>query len=550
MPMVVLGAFGMYRFASIERASDLDRVSGVAAMLARGVDRELLSYIDTAEILAGMRYLQRGEFDTFDQVARDTAAKTGGQFILIDRSYQQIVNTRVPPGSSLPKTGNITGVRQVFEGGRSIVGDLGVGALSQLLVFSVLVPVQIDGDIKYVLAYVPRPNAILEVVQQTYRPEGWFAAVLDGEGKVLARSSRQDEFFGKSSSPEFRALIAGPNGVVESKDLENRASVTGYYRSERSAWRAVVWVPESLLADPANQAFNLMLAMAVLSLSLSVAASLLAGRMIQQPARRVIKAARALGDGQPVVVAPTLMREANFVVNALAEASRMIATRESALRDSEQQTRFVMRELSHRSKNLLAIVQAMARQTARAASDYEEFQERFASRIASLARSHDLLVNQNWKGIAISDLVATQLAPFVDVAGARLTVEGPALVLEPDAAQTIGMALHELATNASKYGAFSVPAGRVHVEWGLRGEGADQQRLTMHWQEAGGPQVVPPTRNGFGHTVVEHMAANSLGGTARLMWDPAGVAWCLDVPATCLADLKMPAPLSGLSGRY
>ncbi len=550
MPMMILGAFAMYRFASTERASDLERVSEVAATLARGVDRELLSFIDTAEILAGLRYLQRGELDTFDQVARDTAAKTGGHFILIDQYFQQRVNTRVPSGAPLPKTANVDSVRQVFESGQSTVGDLGVGAVAQRLVFSVLVPVNIDGEARYVLAYVPRSNAILEVVQQTYRPEGWFAAVLDGGGKLLARSARHDEFFGETASPEFKALIAGPNGVIESQDLEGRASVTGHYRSDRSAWRAVVWVPETLLADPANQAFNLMLAMAVLSLSLSVAASLLAGRMIQQPARRLIKAARALGDGQPVVVAPTLMREANFVVNALAEASRMIAMRESALRDSEKQTRFVMRELSHRSKNLLAIVQAMARQTARAATDYEEFQERFASRISSLARSHDLLVNQNWKGIAISDLVSTQLAPFVDVAGARLTMDGPSLVLEPDAAQTIGMALHELATNASKYGAFSVPAGRVRVEWSLRVEDCDQQRLTMRWQESGGPPVAPPTRNGFGHTVVEHMAANSLGGTAKLLWEPTGVAWCLDVPATCLADMKTPVDLPGLSGSY
>ena len=160
----------------------------------------------------------------------------------------------------------------------------------------------------------------------------------------------------------------------------------------------------------------------------------------------------------------------------------------SERRHAEERIRIVMHELSHRSKNLLSVVQAMAQQTARLSPSVDVFLDRFGARIRGLAASHDLLVNQDWKGATLEDLVHEQLRAFAEGDAGRIEVGGPPLVVNPDAAQTIGLALHELATNASKHGALSVATGKVAVQWKL--EAAESgPRFRMSWRERGGPAV-------------------------------------------------------------
>src|SRR5258708_14383160 len=130
----------------------------------------------------------------------------------------------------------------------------------------------------------------------------------------------------------------------------------------------------------------------------------------------------------------------------------------------EDNLRFLMDELSHRKKNLLLVVQAMASQTARYSQSYSDFEERFLGRIRSLSQSHDMLVNQNWSGGPLLDLIFAQLMPFVEDQG-RIQTTGPSISLRAQAAQTLGIILHELATNASKYGALSVPTGKIMIQW-------------------------------------------------------------------------------------
>lgn len=204
---------------------------------------------------------------------------------------------------------------------------------------------------------------------------------------------------------------------------------------------------------------------------------------------------------------------------------------EEALKRDADHIHLLMRELSHRSKNLLAVIQAMARQTSRSAESLPEFEDRFEARIAALARSHDLLVHQNWEGVRLSDLVQTQLAPFVEDFDKRVLVKGAPLRLQPEAAHNIGLALHELATNASKYGALSSATGRIEIGWEiLRPENAPP-RFAFSWHETGGPAVVAPKRKGFGRQVIERLVPAALSGDAVLTFGPKGVAWTLQAPA-------------------
>jgi PAS domain S-box-containing protein len=190
----------------------------------------------------------------------------------------------------------------------------------------------------------------------------------------------------------------------------------------------------------------------------------------------------------------------------------------------EEQIHLLMREVNHRAKNMLSLVQAIARQTA--ARDPDDFIGCFTERIQALAANQDLLIRNEWQGVDLEDLVRAQLAHFADLVGSRIDVDGPKLRLNAAAAQAIGLALHELATNAGKYGALSTDRGRVNVCWGTVGD-----VFTMSWSERDGPTVAAPRRRGFGTTVIETMAKHSLDGEVDLDYAPSGVTWRLACPA-------------------
>jgi PAS domain S-box-containing protein len=195
----------------------------------------------------------------------------------------------------------------------------------------------------------------------------------------------------------------------------------------------------------------------------------------------------------------------------------------------EERIHLLMQEVNHRSKNMLTVVHAIARQTA--ATKPDDFVERFGERVRALAASQDLLVKNDWMGVGLGALVRAQLAHFKDLIGSRIELSGPSLVISAAAAQTLGMALHELATNAGKYGALSNRDGQVKVAWRVTPGEPAEQKFTMSWSELGGPRVEPPAREGFGSTVIRRMAMESLNAEVTLDYPAAGFSWRLECPA-------------------
>lgn len=205
-----------------------------------------------------------------------------------------------------------------------------------------------------------------------------------------------------------------------------------------------------------------------------------------------------------------------------------IITDIGARKQNDERLRFLMGELTHRSKNLLAVLQSAVRRIGSEAQTVREFQSAVDDRIAGIAASQDLILRHDHESVPIGDLVRGQLGAFVRPADGRVLVEGPPLELGPSATHSLGLALHELATNACKYGALSTAAGQLKVEW--RAVGGDSGRFKMVWTERGGPTVRMPERRGFGRRVIEQMVAQSLGGQVDLNFEPEGLSWRLDAP--------------------
>ena len=200
---------------------------------------------------------------------------------------------------------------------------------------------------------------------------------------------------------------------------------------------------------------------------------------------------------------------------------------------AEEHIQFLLREMTHRSKNLLSVIQGISRQTARRAGTIEEFEIQFRQRLQGLAATHDLLVQRSFHGTLLSDLVRQHLAPFAE-AGPRLHLTGPDIIVTTEAAQAVGLALNELATNAVKYGALSVAGGRITISWAFNNLDGEARRLRVSWVERGGPVVTSPTRKGFGHVVIERMVADLLDGEVTLDFAPEGLSWVITIPTTNL----------------
>ncbi|WP_265562181.1 chemotaxis protein CheB [Sphingomicrobium arenosum] len=194
-------------------------------------------------------------------------------------------------------------------------------------------------------------------------------------------------------------------------------------------------------------------------------------------------------------------------------------------KDQEEQSRFVMRELDHRVKNLLAIILSIAQITGKSAKDLDSFIESFNARLNAISRTHGLLAQQKWSGTSLRRLVEEEVIGQSEEH--QVVVDGPTVSITPTAAQSLSMLFHELTTNALKYGALSKETGTVAVKWRLRGENENMLHLT--WEERGGPLVEPPEATGFGTKVIKRVVGSQLKAETDLRWEPEGVALDLRV---------------------
>jgi two-component system, chemotaxis family, CheB/CheR fusion protein len=199
----------------------------------------------------------------------------------------------------------------------------------------------------------------------------------------------------------------------------------------------------------------------------------------------------------------------------------------------------LMQEMAHRTRNLFSVIQAMARLTVRHSSDLKDFEARFGDRILGLSHSNDLLMKQSWHGVRLFRLVEAQLAPFIASNEKLLEFNGPDVFLAPEAVQIIGLALHELATNATKHGALSIPEGKIAISWSFHAGGVAPDSFRLTWQERDGPAVKSPKRRGFGSFVMEQMVKREIDAAVVVRFAPEGIIWTLDMPASHVARLDI-----------
>ncbi|WP_457092662.1 sensor histidine kinase [Microvirga sp. P5_D2] len=214
------------------------------------------------------------------------------------------------------------------------------------------------------------------------------------------------------------------------------------------------------------------------------------------------------------------------------ELRRAVAERDEQLeaaRQIEQRQALLVRELHHRVKNTLATVQALVGATGRSTGSFDDFYRSFSKRITSLAKTHNLLTEDYWQTAPLREIALNELKPFAESRQPRFMLIGPPVELSADLAVPVGMALHELTTNAVRYGALSVPAGYVQVRWKVN-EIAGARKLHLQWREFGGPPVEEPQHQGFGSTLLQRVLPMQCNAEVEVHYDRAGLRFCIDAP--------------------
>lgn len=356
-------------------------------------------------------------------------------------------------------------------------------------------------------------------------PAGGSVTVADSEGTIVAREPQPERFVGTPIPPAFKDLVsAAEPGSMAVVSQDGTRRVIGYYPA--SPLTKGFYVSAGVSVDEVLGPINRITLISGLIGLLTTAAAVVAGqianeRFIRRPFARLIGTVDAWQAGN-TAVRTGLQRDAS----EFGEAGRaldgfmdqLLAARAQRQIAEEQRT-LLLREHDHRMKNLIATVQAIARQTFRGRGQ-DDTVGAFSGRLGAMAKAHEVLLSGGLTAASASDLIRTAVAPFDDADHSRFALTGPDFSLSDKAATALAMALHELSTNAAKYGALSTPEGRVDIRWSLDGTG---QTFTIDWVETGGPPVTAPASSGFGSTMIRSVLALQIAGTVDIDYLPEGV---------------------------
>ncbi|MGX7707400.1 sensor histidine kinase [Methylobacterium sp. Gmos1] len=361
------------------------------------------------------------------------------------------------------------------------------------------------------------------------------ALVLARDGTVLLgpESLRRGRL--PADLPSVAAARAGRAGTEAETWPDGRRYLTGYrptqgYRGFPGlGWSVLVRQDAATAFASVAELRRQILLWGLVVATVAAGIGWFAAGLLARPLRRLAVAAASLGRGEPVAVPDSAVREAQAISHALTAAARALRRQEEERRAADARQELLIHELNHRVKNTLATVQSMARQTARSAASLADFTGSFEARLLAMSQTHNVLTANHWEGAGLRGILSAELEPYAGGRADRIRLEGPPVSLTPAVALPLGMAIHELATNAAKYGALSVGTGQVAVEWRLDPQ-AGAETLSLSWRESGGPPVAPPTRTGFGTRLIRTSLERELAGEVRLDYAETGLVCRIAVP--------------------
>ncbi len=362
------------------------------------------------------------------------------------------MNTFVPHGEEPLFTGDPETVRRIAEMKKPVFSNLFTSLVVKKPILNISIPVFTEGELKYVLSLGLFPEELASLLEDQMLDPSWVSLIWDANNVVVASSRDHDAHVGQAVPSNLLATLGQPQ-VTETTDLDGVAVLYATSRSESAGWGIGVNVPVKLLARQSHITAWLAAA-SLLAIILAVGLGIVFARELTRPLTAASEAALALGLSEPITVTESRLSEANTFNDALQSAQSELARRRRA-------EDMMIGELQHRTNNLLAVVQAVAHNSLSGTRSLEEAKASFEARLHALARIHRELTATNWSGVGLDNIVRLTLQPYA----ARINIDGTTVELNAKDAQNMSLAVHELATNAVKYGALSNSHGTVNISW-------------------------------------------------------------------------------------
>ena len=476
LPLILFAVGIVYNNYEQDRRDATQRVLETVHSIRLVLDSEMLRMTGALQVLSLTNALRDRDFEGFRRISQGFLDQygEGGVVLVADREGRQLFSSVTSDTASLPPRNNRAIGDEVFAEKKPAYSNLFIGAVKQRLIVTVEVPVIGDGEVICVISFSP-PMEIFQAMIEQQRPgEDWTISIFDGEGINFARVPNPQGTIGMRASPSlFAEMFRQPESTFATVSLEGVPLITSVARSSLTGWTVAGGIAE---------------------------------RSLVAPLWRTLAITSVIGGFLLMV--------------GLAFAVRMATT----IARGEMLHGLLIEELNHRVKNTLAILQSIATQTFRSASRAER--EKFEGRLGALAETHNLLSQEKWQGSELQDVIARVLQPYLLNNPERVRMFGPPVPLSPRLAVVLSMIVHEIATNAAKYGALSNDTGTVTLDWEVIEE-SNGRKLRLLWTEAGGPHVTAPVQRGFGSRLIERSARDQLGGEATIDFLPRGVVCTL-----------------------
>ncbi len=395
------------------------------------------------------------------------------------------------------------------------MSDVFFGQVAQKDVFNVVMPI-ISGELRMKALILTRNiDTLGSIFEGRLPPQGWTYAILDSKGMRVTGEEPQ------AAGPQFLSQLCSKDGpeINEMRSGAVRFSAASE-KLEPWGWRACVWTSSNQTDASISQRWRNFTILTLSVVAIAIIAGAALGQMLAGAIRRAATVGRALDAGGDVPETRSVVREVDDVMATLTRAAR------SRLQH-EEELKVLLRETAHRAKNQIAIASALTRLSARSAENVGQLRDDLVARLAALGRSIDTMSASPSGSVPVRQLAETQLEPFAADHPGRLDLAGEAGIrFAPATAQAIGLVLHEMATNAAKYGAWSAAEGSVRLDWAESDAG-----LTLTWTERGGPAPDPAARTGFGSSLIEMMIERTLGGTVQRDYRDTGLVATFRLPA-------------------
>lgn len=538
MPLIAFAAFLFTEIETSDRDALRAKTAADARTLGRIVERHLHDMTSTLRLLAVFPELEQGDLEGFQSRTQHILSSHFLYLLLVDESGQQLLNTRVPYGAPLGPMSDMLSLEAALANGQVSVSNMFFGQTGQEWVFNVTLP--LPETLRHVgaaLILTQGTQQIEAVLSRELIPAGWNVTVVDQKGLVIASS-------GTDGPPSATPFPHHPHDgfrrfsdAVEFRQ-DGEVMVSGYARLTAFPWVIVLSGPLAAVQSSVVT-WKLLVFGSIALIALSMLMAYLVARHLGRSITGLSRMAERMGRGEVVAPLETRVIEVNQISIALCNASFDRS-------EAESRVHLLLRELVHRTKNVLTLVQAILRQIARQSATKEEFQEAADSRLQGLAQSVELLAQENWYGVSLRELIDQHLST-VGVSLEQRAIAGEDFVLGVSAVQNLGLVLHELATNSIKYGALQSPQGCIHISWSCAGSRRDEPAVLLEWREEGGPPVAPPQRSGFGSIIIERHAAAAFSAGVTLEYRPEGLYWALHAPWSALRKEGTTNPLDAVA---